>query len=414
MTSIAADIENGLPQEVQGLVRAAGRLASDRGQSLYVVGGTVRDLLLGTSSLDIDLVLQGDAPTLARQLAKFTGGSVRTHSRFGTATVRLADITVDIVTARSETYARPGALPSVKPGNIGDDLFRRDFTINCMAASVVPVSFGEMVDPHGGKTDLDRRVIRVLHERSFTDDPTRIWRAVRYEQRLGFRIERDTERLLRRDVALTDAVSGDRLRHEVDRILAEDHPEKCLQRAWELAALQRLSPSLVADGWLAASFERARGDRPDSPPDTTGYLALLAWRLDKQEIHAFVDRLRFARDVSRVLRDIPALKDNLPSLQVNDLLPSQICRLLDSHQPQAIAAAALATDDAATRDKLAGYLSEQRPIKPTLNGEDLREMGVAPGRKVGRILRAIRDAKLNGTASTIEDERTIVRRFLVE
>ncbi|GAJ18729.1 unnamed protein product, partial [marine sediment metagenome] len=156
MVNVAREIEAQLPQELLELVRAAGELAADKGQSLYLVGGAVRDLFLGRPNLDLDLVLEGDAPSLARELAKLRGGKVVAHPHFGTATISQGTISLDLVTARSETYAKSGALPAVKPGTIQDDLLRRDFTINAMAAHLDPVRFGELVDPYGGKGDLDR------------------------------------------------------------------------------------------------------------------------------------------------------------------------------------------------------------------------------------------------------------------
>ena len=414
LVSVARDIEAHLPQELVGLVRAAGELAADKGQSLYLVGGAVRDLFLGRPNLDLDLVLEGDAPSLARQLAKLRGGKVLTHPRFGTATISQGTISLDLVTARSETYAKLGALPSVKPGTIKDDLFRRDFTINAMAAHLDPARFGELVDPYGGKDDLDRGLVRVLHQGSFKDDPTRIWRAIRHEQRLGFRLEPDTESLLRRDVGMMDRVSGDRLRHELEHILKEDHPEKALYRAQELGALQQLLPSLEGNGWLAECYERARQASPDSRPESVLYLALLAWRLDEEQLKAFIQRLRFGREEARTLLDIPGLKKALPALEDQELLSSQICRLLERHRLQAILAAALAMDSEQVRQQLALYLSNLRFVAPSLDGDDLKRMGVPPGKKLGWLLQALKDARLDGKVTTRKGEQALVRQWLIQ
>jgi len=414
LVNMAREMEAHLPKELLGLLRAAGELAAGRGQSIYLVGGAVRDLLLGWISLDLDLVLEGDAPALARQLGKLRQGKVVAHPRFGTATVRQGMISVDIVTARSETYAEPGALPTVNAGTIKDDLFRRDFTINAMAAHIDPERFGELVDPYGGKDDLDRRLIRVLHKRSFEDDPTRIWRAVRYEQRLGFMIEPDTESMLRRDMGMMDRVSGDRLRHELERILEEDYPEKALNRAGELGALQQLSPSLEGNGWLAERFEQARESSPVEKPDDLLYLALIVWRLDEKQIKSFSERLRFGREAARVLRDIPRLKKALPGLEAEELLPSGICRLLDGYHSEAILAAAVATDSGVLRQWLALYLSNLRFVTPSLNGDDLKKMGVPQGKKMGWLLRALKEARLDGMVTTRKGEQNLVHQWLME
>jgi tRNA nucleotidyltransferase (CCA-adding enzyme) len=414
LVNIASEIKTRIPRESLDLVKVAGVLASDQGLSLYLVGGTVRDILLGRPNLDLDLVVEGDAPSLARRLAKLTGGSVKTHPRFGTATVRHGETALDIVTARSETYSRPGALPAVKPGTLDDDLYRRDFTINAMAVSLAPSRFGELVDPHGGKGELDRGLLRVLHDNSFKDDPTRIWRAIRYEQRLGFNLEPNTERLLRRDLATMDAVSGDRLRHEIERILLESRPERSLDRALELGALQQLSPPLEGDSGIARRFERARSTDPASAPEMPVYLALLAWALDRDDIDAFIRRLSFGRHVAGLLRDVPALRSVLPSLEAGNLLPSHICRALDRHHSQAILAASAAVDHQLVRGRLALYLSDLRFVKPVLDGEELKRIGVPEGRKIGRILRVLRDARLNGTVATEGEERALIRQWMAE
>jgi len=414
LVNVAREIEAQLPQELLKLTRAAGELAAEKGERLYVVGGAVRDLFMGRPNLDVDLVLEGDAPSLARQLAKLTSGQVLTHPRFGTATVSQGTISLDLVTARSETYAKPGALPTVKPGTIEDDLLRRDFTINAMAAHLVPARFGELVDPYGGKGDLDRGLIRVLHQGSFKDDPTRIWRAVRYQQRLGFRLDPDTESLLRRDVVMMDRVSGDRLRHELEHILKEDRPEKALCRAEELGALKQLLPSLEGNGWLAGRYQRARQASPDARPESVLYLALLAWRLDEEQLKTFIQRLRFGREEARLLLDIPGLKKVLPALDDQELLSSHICHLLEHHRLQTILAAALATDSERVRQQLALYLSNLRFVAPSLDGDDLKRMGVPPGKKLGWLLRALKDARLDGRVTTRKGEQDLVRQWLIQ
>ena len=165
-------------------------------EGVYLVGGTVRDLLLGEPSFDVDIAVEGDAIALAEALAQALGGRVRTHRKFGTAAVFYGERgRVDVVTARTESYDAPAVLPSVEHAGIHDDLFRRDFTINAMAVSLREDDLGQLVDPFGGRTDLEARRIRVLHARSFVDDPTRIFRAVRYENRLGFRMDEETLRL---------------------------------------------------------------------------------------------------------------------------------------------------------------------------------------------------------------------------
>jgi len=412
LVNIAGEIEARLPQELLALIKEVGKISAGRSERLYLVGGVVRDLLLGRPNIDLDLVVEGDAPSLAHQLGKMMDGKVVTHPRFGTATFQQGPISLDLVTARCETYTEPGALPSVTPGTIENDLFRRDFSINAMAARLDPACFGELVDPYGGKKDLDQGILRVLHEDSFKDDPTRIWRALRYEQRLGLRLDTSTEECLRRDVLMIGKVSGDRLRHELEHILEEECPEKALYRAEQLGALQQLYPFLEGDGWLAERFEQARQISAGSRPESNLYLALLGWRLTVEQLEGLIERLRFGGEAARVLRDITGLKKALPALKARGLLPSASYAILEKHCPQAIQAAALATHSKLARRRLELYLSALRFITPSLDGNDLIRMGASPGKKLGQLLQVLKNARLDGEVTTREEEQELVHRWL--
>jgi len=414
VVNVARNIKADFPAELVELISDAGRLAADRGQSLYLVGGAVRDLFLGRGNLDLDLVLEGDAPSLARVIAKKTGGKVVTHTRFGTATVRCGGTRLDIVTARSESYSRPGALPSVKPGIIKDDLYRRDFTINAMAAHLKPSRFGELVDIYGGQTDLEQGIIRVLHGESFRDDPTRVWRAIRYEQRLDFRMEPGTEQMLRRDASGMATVSGDRLRHEIERILNEEYPEKALNRAEGLGVLRHLHPSLKGDGRLAEWFVDARDTASGTNSVEAVYIALLTWDLNGEQSSAFVERLRFGGDVAKVLRDIAGMKKDMSALEAGEMPNSGVCRLLDRHETGTVRAAAITADNDMVKRKLELYISELRFIVPLHDGDDLKDMGVPAGSKLGRLLRILREAKLDGKVAGRDEEREFIQRWLAD
>lgn len=412
MLNLAADMEAYQAGKVLALIRDVG--AAAEGHCVYLVGGVVRDLLLGRPTLDVDLAVEGNAPSLARRLGKLLDGKVVTHPRFGTATFKRGPVSLDFVTARSEIYARPGALPTVSAGTIQDDLARRDFTINAMAIHLAPQRFGELIDPHNGKRDVDRGLIRVLHRESFRDDPTRIWRAIRYEQRLDFRLEERTEHLLRSDAPTMESVSGDRLRHELERILQEERPEKVLCRAEELGVLDQLVPGLEGDGWLAGRFDEARQASPDAKPSIELYLALLAWRLEDGKLRQFAERLRFGGEAAKVLKDVLRLRQALRRLEAPGLQPSATCGLLDPHYPLVIMAAVLATDSQAVRQRLEAYLADLRFVAPSLDGNDLKAMGVPAGRKLGWLLRALKDARLDGKVATKEEEETLVRQWIGE
>lgn len=386
-------------------------MAAAEGVSLYLVGGAVRDLLLGRPNLDFDLVMEGDAPQLARRLARASGEKVTIHRRFGTAKFQQGELSIDLVTARSESYPRPGALPEVQPGSIEDDLWRRDFSINAMAISITPNTYGQLVDPYGGRSDLERRLIRILHEESFIDDATRILRALRYEQRLGFELEENTQRLLIEHSSMLHTISGDRIRHEIELILREGYPERVLKRAEALGVLREIHPSLRGDGWLARKFRHAR--RQATPaPDL--YLSILIYHLTEEENEGLIARLKIVGQKARSMRQVLRLKGDILSLAAPRLRRSAIYRLLRRYSPEAIAACALACDSATARSRLQLYLDELRYVKPFLDGEALKGMGIEPGPRLGKMLEALLEARLDGRVRSSEEEEALVRRWLVE
>ncbi|MGP8080330.1 MAG: CCA tRNA nucleotidyltransferase [Dehalococcoidales bacterium] len=302
-------IEKSLPVELVALVNNAVALAGNRNLPLYLVGGIVRDLLLGQINdiCDLDLVVEGDAVRLAGEFAEKVGGRLMAHLIFNTAKIELGKWTIDIAMARTETYAKPGALPVVTAGTLKTDLFRRDFTINAMAISLNPDNYGELVDLYGGLKDLNNQSIRILHDKSFTDDATRIWRAIRYEQRLGFEIEPETLSLLKKNVPLMKTVGGYRLRHELELVLKEKEPEKALRRAAELGVLTVLHPSLKVDDWLVSQFRAARQPGKANPDY---YLGLLLCHLNAEELQQITRYLRFSARQIKMISEIRGMISN--------------------------------------------------------------------------------------------------------
>jgi len=407
--NLRSKIEKQLPGELVEFMQAAGLIAASHGQSLYLVGGVVRDLLLGRGNHDLDLVVDGSAIDLAGQLTEITGGKVTAHPRFGTATLKWDGWSVDIVTARSETYKKPGALPTVAPGSLDTDLFRRDFTVNTLAVELDPARWGELVDPYDGREDIKKGLIRVLHEESFIDDATRIWRAIRYEQRLDFRLEPDTRRLLEQNTAMLDTISGDRIRHELELVLREELPEKALHRADELRVLEKLHPGLRGDDWLAGKFKEARESNFPDLPSPELYLALLVFRLTKKEIEEFVLKYRLRKSQSQILRDTVALKAGLGELASPEIKPSKVYKILHGSSRTALTAVSIASDSPVVKQHVHLYLNELRYVKPNLTGKDLKRLGYEPGPRMKAILDRLLEARLDGLVSTKEQEEEMVK-----
>ena len=349
MTNIASILEPRLGPPRADLLRSAARAASDLGLSLHLVGGSVRDSLLGQTPTDLDVsytVVPTEAsdqpcrrggfetrpdPDVADALAKALGGVASDRSPFGTAKLRAGGVSLDLVMARRETYAAPGALPTVEPGSLADDLARRDFSINAMAVSLSAESWGDLADPFDGAGDLQRRAVRVLHPGSFRDDATRLFRAARYAGRLGFRLEPETERLAREGTSFIDTISGDRVRHELERIFDEPQAADILRLADGLGLLRAIHPALRP------------AERPDTIEGERGpaMLAGLALGLSPHEAEEVSERLNLGSEWSRVVRDTAAVRELLPELEA-DLAPSRVYRLLHGRHEAAVSAWAAA------------------------------------------------------------------------
>jgi tRNA nucleotidyltransferase (CCA-adding enzyme) len=410
--NLAGRIKKRLPPELADFLRLAGGAAQAQSKGLYLVGGVVRDLLLERENLDLDLVVEGDAPEIARLLAEKKHAKLVTHQRFRTATLSWNGWSADLATARSESYARACALPTVKPSTIGDDLFRRDFTINAMAVDLNSQRYGALLDPYGGLADLKNRLVRVLHDKSFTDDATRIWRALRYEQRLGFSLEPETLTLLKRDVSYLKMLSGDRVRHELEMVFKEAYPENVLRRAGELSVLSSLHPSLRGDGWLVEKVARAREACAPAQPSAGLYLALLLYRLPEKDGEKIVSFLHLRKSVARIVREALDLKENLEPLSIPEWTPGEVYAYLIRYDPDAVRAVMAASDSTMVRERLDVFLSQLRHVRPSLRGEELKRMGVPQGPGIKQMLDRLLEARLEGTVSDRTGERTLVEKWL--
>ncbi len=416
----AQRLEQAFPAPVIEVLREAGRVAEELGYALYLVGGPVRDLLLGLPNLDLDLVVEGDAIVLAHELAGRVGGRVRAHRRFGTAKwippVEKEGMppSLDFVTARTEFYEQPTALPTVEFSSLRHDLYRRDFTINTLAIGLSGTHEGRLFDFYGGKRDLERRLIRVLHNLSFIEDPTRILRAVRLEQRLGFSIEPRTLLLLQDALqqGLLERTTGERVRHELLLILEEAEPERVLERLHALGILGHVSPHLGWDASLAARFRRVR-EVAAGEERVSLYLALLTYRLAAHELESLIGRYRFRARHSRLLREVQRLRSEvIPRLADRGLRPHEVYRLLRPFSVTALHAIRLAEAAPQVQESVELYLHRLRFVRTALDGNDLRKLGLAPGPIYKRILGALLDARLDGEVRTRAEEEALLERLL--
>jgi tRNA nucleotidyltransferase (CCA-adding enzyme) len=373
-------------------------------EGVYAVGGIVRDLLLGRdiSEADLDIATLADAIGIATGASG--GPSVTAHERFRTATILVGARRIDLATARRETYARPGALPDVAPAGIEDDLRRRDFSMNALALRLD----GEaaLIDPTGGARDISARLVRVLHDRSFEDDATRIFRAFRYARRLGFTIEPHTRSLITDGVRFIATISGERLRHELHLLFDEPTGGDALSDLHKVGALSEIAPGLGwsprASGALAAFDLEGRRER--------GF-ALAASGASASEAEAIVGRLQLSLAEASAVRAMHALPSVVEMLRRADVKPSGVVTLLDRYPVPAIEAFAGLHESDEVGAMLLRYLEEWRHERPILDGHDLMELGVPEGPQIKRGLQLIRAARLDGWATDRDDERALILRF---
>ncbi|HHX73481.1 MAG TPA: CBS domain-containing protein, partial [Firmicutes bacterium] len=392
-----------LPQKIMGRLLLIGQTADREEVKVYVVGGFVRDLLLGLAVHDLDLVVEPQAIPFAEKLQRLLGGRLVTHEQFGTAALTLTDGSViDLVTARQEFYARPAALPEVEAAGLKNDLFRRDFTINTLAVSLNVPRFGRLTDFFGGIADLSRGIIRVLYNLSFIEDPLRILRAVRFEQRFGFRLEESTRSLLQSAVqaGVMEKVGRERLLHELELIFAEEKAAQMLVRLFELGVGARLFPGVPYGEKLRARLFAvreiiawARKTWPDTDFAAGAlFLAALLLEMPFQEARHFLRRLLLPKDLRQrvlpALKEMPGLRERLAESET--LLPSELDRLLSGLPVEVLLLLLAEHKHGRVWHHIVIYWEKIRPAKSEITGHDLEALGFSPGPAFQQVLAAVR------------------------
>ena len=407
------NVSNRLEQRLDGarlsVIRELSRLAAGLSIDLYLVGGTVRDVLADAPLIDIDIMASGNAERLVESIRGRGDATVRKASAFGTWTLTVRGLEVDLSTARRETYERPGALPTVFPGTREEDLARRDFSINAMAISLDGDSWGDLLDPHDGAIDLERGLIRVLHDRSFEDDATRILRAIRYACRLDFRLESRTGTLLEGGLSYLSTISPDRVRHEIERIFREPRAGAMIDMAGRLGVLTAIHPGLRADPTTLQAIESDTHKEGRRDELLLGSMVQLAADC---EVESIIERLNLNADWAKLVRDVAAVHERLPELEDENVTRSRVYRLLHGLHLHAVESCAMSESNSTVGGWLRLYLDELRHVRPLLDGNALIAQGVQEGPAVGLLLTELLDARLDGIVVSVEDEEALVRRAL--
>ncbi len=402
------------------VLREAGRAARGRREAVYLVGGIVRDLLLGSAGKDLDLVVEGDGIGFARALAGRLDGSVTVHGMFGTAVLESSTHgRIDIATARRESYAAPGTLPDVVPGSLLDDMLRRDVTINGMAIRLDGPATGRLRDDLLGVRDLAARTLRIIHMQTFVEDPTRALRVARLATRLGFRLSPETQQAI--DLASRhgafDALSGERLVREFSLLFGEPDPAAAIAVLASVDLLSRLGPGLAWNVSLARSIRRlvtrVRSGVPPGPgaDPVLATLMILSAAASPKARSALASRLAIRGRHRERLLAFSAAHRALSRLAAKSAARSRIARACDRLDPTTLLASQ-AAGGAGLRKAIARYTTQDRVVRPALTADDLMRMGVPRGPHLGRILEALRRARIDGLLADADSERRLVRRLL--
>jgi tRNA nucleotidyltransferase (CCA-adding enzyme) len=427
--SVAGLLGKQLSAEIRETLHTLGEVGDGLGLSVYVVGGFVRDLLLGIDNLDIDVTVEGDGIFFAERFAEIHGGRVRSHQKFGTAVLVLPDGgKIDVASTRLEYYESPGALPTVERASLRHDLYRRDFTVNTLAICINSDRFGSLTDHFGGQQDLQEKVVRVLHNLSFVEDPTRVFRAIRFEQRLGFHIAPHTENLMRSAVRmhLLDKLGGERLLSELVQIMREKEPSGAILRIASLALLPFIHPALKlvpatervlqetgqvmawfrllyledrCEPWQVYFLALCDGLKPDEFRDACSRLAIpgrLAARLCSQRHLVFTT----LNAIKRRLKQTPEVRN------------SQLYLWFSGFTLEMLLYIAARASSEQVRRFVSLYLTRLRTVSPFLDGEDLLGFGLEPGPLFGSIKERLLQARLDGETGSRDEEETLARSMI--
>ncbi|HPZ07352.1 MAG TPA: CBS domain-containing protein [Candidatus Eremiobacteraeota bacterium] len=405
---------------VQTLLRKAGKIGDREKIPVYAVGGFVRDLLLGIENFDLDLVVEGDGINYAQKLAASIGGELKIHPTFGTAELIIpGGYSIDVASARAEFYTQPGALPKIRYSSIKQDLIRRDFTINTLALGLNSDNFGQIIDFFRGEKDLESGLIRILHNLSFIDDPTRIFRAIKFEQRYYFTIEPHTERLIKTAVVsnnILDKISRERFLDELIMLLNEKRPVSSILRMDELGILKTLHPKIKINREILDLLNEVSKNLSNknyiNEEITEWLIYFLAFtkNLLPEETKKIAKNFKFKSEIIQKLTYENNSCINLGTYE--KLLPSEIYRELSAMSTEFLFYIMSQIKNKNARRRIINYLTKWRNIKPLINGKDLIDMGYKPGPFFGQILSIIKNAQLDKIINSREEAKSYGKNFM--
>ncbi len=416
--NISQVLKSHFPPDVFGVLKLSGETAEALGCKAYLVGGSVRDILRAETNLDIDIVIEGSAIAFAKAMGERLGAKVKSHERFGTAVIMTESLKFDVATARTEYYESPATLPTVEMSSIKKDLYRRDFTINTLAVKLNPKEFGQLLDFFGAQRDLKEKTIRILHNLSFIEDPTRAFRAIRFSERFGFKISKHTLNLIKTAVKINlfEKLSGSRLYDELNLLFNETESAKALKRLSELDLLRFIHPDISITKPLIKTFE--------SIEETLAWFKLLFIEEPLHKPHLFLMALfeglkpeEREKTLGRLLVPPHVRREMIKGIEDSKLILSRLQEaskkdIYYTLKPLSLQTIIFTMAKATEKQKkaISLYLTTLRNVKPFLTGADLKKLGYKPGPVFNKILKALLEARLEKEIESREDEIAFIKR----
>lgn len=420
-------METRLPRDIQKILKRIGRVGDELNMGTYLVGGFVRDLLLGIENLDIDIVVEGSGITFAGRLGKEFKGEVKKIPEFGTALVTLPEgLKIDLATARSELYEYPAALPKIEFASLRQDLYRRDFTINSMAIRLNKKGLGDLIDFYDGAGDLKKRVVRVLHNLSFIDDPTRIFRAIRFEQRYGLKIEPRTCSFIKKALRerLLEKLGNERMRNELILILSEKKPLAAIERMREFRILRYIHPGIKLSRRITGMLQEIEKKREKYERMLQGEkvswwlvnLLALIENLDLSSTRQLVERFKFKRkNFDKIIASKEVEKYLIHELSGRKrMLPSTIYKRLTKLPFEVLLLILSKSKSPYLKKRVTHYLTDLRKVRIKITGEDLKEMGLRPGPRFRKILDRVFEAWIDKKVKNKKEEWVMAKRLVAK
>ena len=403
------DIKSKFNSDEQELLNYAELAAKKSYVKLYLVGGPVRDLLLGNLSHDLDLLIEGEIDLFIAEFNKITHSEPIRSSQFKTFKYKINDYEIDIALARTEIYKFPGSLPEITPGSITKDLYRRDFTINAIALQIFPKPY-KIIDPINGIEEVRNKIIKIIHEKSFQDDPTRIFRALRYSTRLNFPIDKNTSILINRDINYLNTLSAKRIINELFKYLTEKDIYKSLSSLTKYDLLHIIDRNFPTNENFVKHLNIFKEQIFSITDKELILLAILSSTMNQNKLNNFISRFSLSKRISRILIDLNKINKKISYISFMKR-PSSIANLFDKYDVEALRIASIVTGNKKFTEHINNYLNIWAKIKPYNNGDEIIEMISIDKTKLSLIIEKLRNAQINGKINSKSDEKIFLEKL---